>query len=120
MLPRRPYTSDSLPLTKIPFGDACTPLNRSRETIMLDPFNALKVHEDVWADESELHLDLPEMFRNLIDLMQPRARLEDFLCAYHAPLRLDLTAYSVIFTPRRVRVVGPSRRAIVDAKHENL
>ena len=30
----------------------CTPLNRIRETIVLDLFNALKVHEDVWADQS--------------------------------------------------------------------
>ncbi|KAH9988649.1 hypothetical protein BJV77DRAFT_1160872 [Russula vinacea] len=120
---RHPYTSDPFPLTQTPSSDACTPLNRSRETIVLDLFIALKVHDDVWADESELHLGQPEAFRDLFDLMQPRARLEDLLCAYLAPLRLDLTAYSVTFAPRRVGVVGPSRRTIVDverAKDEKL
>ena len=90
---------------------------------MLDLFIALKVHDDVWADESELHLGQPEAFRDLFDLMQPRARLEDLLCAYLAPLRLDLTAYSVTFAPRRVGV-GPSRRTIIvdveRAKDEKL
>jgi hypothetical protein len=113
---RRPYTSDPFPLTQTPSNDACTPLNRSRETIVLDLFIALKVHDDVWADESELHLGQPEAFRDLFDLMQPRARLEDLLCAYLVPLRLDLTAYSVTFAPRRVGVVGPSRRTIVDVE----
>ena len=54
--------------------------------------------------------------------MQPRARLEDILCAYMTPLRLDLTAYSVIFASRLVGAVGPSR-TIVDvyrAKDEKL
>ena len=83
---------------------------------MLDLFIALKVYDDVWADESELHLGQPEAFRDLFDLMQPRARLEDLLCAYLAPVRLDLTAYSVTFAPRRVGVVGPSRRTIVDVE----
>ena len=68
--------------------------------IVLDLFRviALKVHDDVWADESELYLGQLEAFRDLFDMMQPRARLEDLLCAYLAPLRLDLTA----FAPRRV------------------
>jgi hypothetical protein len=113
---RRPYTSDPFPLTQAPSSDACTPLNRSRETTVLDLFIALKVYDDVWADESELHLGQPEAFRDLFDLMQPRARLEDLLCAYLAPVRLDLTAYSVTFAPRRVGVVGPSRRTIVDVE----
>lgn len=113
---RRPYTSDPFPLTQTPSSDACTPLNRSRETIVLDLFITLKVHDDVWADESELHLGQPEAFRDLFDLMQPRARLEDILFAYLGPMRLDLTAYSVTFAPRRVGVVGPSRRTIVDVE----
>jgi hypothetical protein len=113
---RRPYTSDPFPLTQTPSSDACTPLNRSRETTVLDLFIALKVHDDVWADESELHLGQPEAFRDLFDLMQPRARLEDLLRAYLAPMRLDLTAYSVTFAIRRVGVVGPSRRTIVDVE----
>ena len=44
--------------------------------------------------------------------MRPRARLEDLLCAHVAPLSLDLTAYGIMFAPRRVRAVGPSRRTI--------
>ena len=83
---------------------------------MLDLFIVLKVHDDLWADESELHLGQPEAFRDLFDLMQPRARLEDLLCAYLAPTRLDLTAYGITFAPRRVGVVGPSRRTIVDVE----
>jgi hypothetical protein len=70
---------------------------------VLDLFMALKVHDDVWVDESELHLLQPEAFRDLFDLMQPRARLEDLLCAYLALLWLNLAAYSVTFAPRRVR-----------------
>jgi hypothetical protein len=83
---------------------------------VLDLFIALKVHDDVWADECELHLGQPEAFRDLFDLMQPRARLEDLLFAYLAPMRVDLTAYGVTFAPRRVGVVGPSRRTIVDVE----
>ena len=56
---------------------------------MPDLFIALKVHDDVWADESELHLGQPEDFRDLFDLMQPRAHLENLLCAYMTPLRLE-------------------------------
>lgn len=106
-----------------PFSDTCTPLNRNRETIVLDLFIVLKVHDDVWAEESELHLGQLEAFRDLFDLMQPCARLEDLLCAYLASSRLYLTAYSITFTPRRVGVVGPSCQTIVDverAKDENL
>ena len=74
------------------------------------------MHDDVCADESELYLGQPESFLDLFNLMQPHTRLEDIFCACLAPLRLDLTAYSVTFAPRRVEVVGPSRRTIVDVK----
>lgn len=53
-----------------------------RETRVLDLYIALKVREDVWADESELHLEREESFKDLFDLMQPRARLEDLVRAY--------------------------------------
>jgi len=98
-------------------------LHRSRETTVLDLFIALKVHDDVWADETELHLGQPEAFRDLFDLMQPRARLEDLLSGYLAPTRIDLSPYSVTFAPRRVGLVGPSRRTIVEverARDESL
>jgi hypothetical protein len=113
---RHPYTSDPFSLTQSPSSDACTSLTRSRETVVLDHFIALKVHDDVFADESELHLGQPEAFRDLFDHTQPRARLEDLLCAYLLPTRIDLTAFSVTFAPRRVGVVGPSRRTIVDVE----
>jgi len=112
---RHPYTSDPFPLQTHP-GDVATPLSRSRETVVLDRFIALKVHDDVFADESELHLGQPEAFRDLFDLMQPRARLEDLLRAYLASTRIDLSVYSVTFAPRRVGIVGPSRRTIVDVE----
>jgi hypothetical protein len=53
-----------------------------RETSVLDHFIALKVHEDVWADESELHLERDESFKDLFDLMQPRSRIEDLVRHY--------------------------------------
>jgi hypothetical protein len=55
--------------------------------------------------------------------MQLRAQLEDLLCAYLAPLRFDVTVYSTAFAPRRVVVVSPSLRTIIDvepAKDERL
>ncbi|KAI0295134.1 hypothetical protein B0F90DRAFT_1566968, partial [Multifurca ochricompacta] len=116
-LVRAPYTSDPFPLATIPSStDACNPRNRSRETTVLDLFIALKVQDDLWADETELHSGQPEAFRDLFDLMQPRARLEDLLRIYLAPNRVELSAYSVTFAPRRVGIVGPARRTIVEVE----
>lgn len=42
-------------------------------------FIALKVREDVWSDDTELHLEREESFRDLFDFGQPRARLEDLV-----------------------------------------
>ena len=81
---------------------------------MLDLFIPSKVHDDVQAAEGRLSQQ--EAFRDLFDLMQLRARLEDLLCAHVAPLRLDLAGYITMLAPRRVRVVGPSRRTIVDVE----
>ncbi|KAF7361370.1 hypothetical protein MSAN_01169800 [Mycena sanguinolenta] len=53
-----------------------------RETATLDLFIAVKVREDVWADDSELHLERDESFKDLFDLAQPRARLEDLIRVY--------------------------------------
>ncbi|KAI9461898.1 hypothetical protein BJY52DRAFT_163713 [Lactarius psammicola] len=114
---RPPYTSDPFPLSATPSAAGTSaPLHHSRETAVLDLFIALKVHDDVWADETELHLGQPEAFRDLFDLMQPRARLEDLLHTYLAPARIDLSPYSVTFAPRRVGLVGPSRRTIVEVE----
>ncbi|KAJ6481742.1 hypothetical protein C8R45DRAFT_310989 [Mycena sanguinolenta] len=54
-----------------------------RETSILDLFIALKVREDVWADDSDLHLSRAEpTFTDLFSLMQPRARLDDLVREY--------------------------------------
>lgn len=37
---------------------------------MLDLYIALKVREDVWMDETELHLERDDCFKDLFDLMQ--------------------------------------------------
>ncbi|KAI0371001.1 hypothetical protein BV20DRAFT_966111 [Pilatotrama ljubarskyi] len=94
-LVRPPYTSDPFPLSlpDSPFASyvsSSSPLSSSllplqsvqRETRVLDLFIALKVREDVWADDSELHLEREESFKDLFDLMQPRARLEDLIRHY--------------------------------------
>ena len=41
------YTSEPFPLTQTPSSNACTPLNRSRQMVVLELFIALKVHDDV-------------------------------------------------------------------------
>lgn len=84
---RFPYTSDPFPFSSSrgsPSGslhaDLPSPLNPNhRETAILDLFLALKVREDVWADETELYLGRGESFRDLFELMQPKARLEDLV-----------------------------------------
>ena len=88
-LVRPPYSSDPFPLQSpsphtVP-KSANSPITiRSiqRETQVLDLFIALKVREDVWLDESELHLERDESFRDLFDLSQPRSRAEDLVRAY--------------------------------------
>lgn len=84
---RAPYSSDPFPLTSPTLSPAASsslsPIQSlQRETRVLDLFIALTVREDVWADESELHLEREESFRDLFDLMQPRSRLEDLVRAY--------------------------------------
>ena len=81
---RPPYTTDPFPHA-LPGSSSATSSHFSiiqRETRVLDLFIALKVREDVWADDSELHLEREESFKDLFDLMQPRARLEDLLRVY--------------------------------------
>jgi len=86
---RSPYSSDPFPLPTSP-QSAFAPVNPAnlrlgtiqRETATLDLFIALKVREDVWADDSELHLERDESFKDLFDLAQPRSRLEDLVRVY--------------------------------------
>ena len=55
---------------------------QQRETVVLDLFIALKIREDVFLDDTELHNERGESFRDLFELMQPRARLEDLVRLY--------------------------------------
>ena len=50
-----------------------------RETLILDRFITLKVREDVFSDDSSLHLEGDDKFRDLFNLAQPQARLEDLV-----------------------------------------
>lgn len=90
---RPPYTSDPFPHSApTPAYTASSSLTSAaeyntlqslqRETQVLDLFIALKVREDVWMDDSELHLEREESFKDLFDLMQPRSRLEDLVRYY--------------------------------------
>jgi len=85
---KHPYSSDPFPLSTpspLSFKHLVSPVNSiQRETQVLDLFISLKVREDVWADDTELHLERDESFKDLFDLMQPRARLEDLLRSYGA------------------------------------
>lgn len=87
-LVRPPYSSDPFPLqttaSQVPPTDALVSPIKSvqRETKVLDLFIAGKVREDVWMDESELHLEREESVRDLFDLMQPRSRMEDLVRIY--------------------------------------
>jgi hypothetical protein len=40
---------------------------------VLDLFISLKAREDVWLDETDLHLEREESFNDLFSLMQVRA-----------------------------------------------
>jgi hypothetical protein len=90
---RPPYTSDPFPQsastpvytsssTSTSPTESNTLQSLQRETQVLDLFIALKVREDVWMDDSELHLERDESFKDLFDLMQPRSRMEDLVRHY--------------------------------------
>ena len=75
---KHPYTSDPFPLSSTEAsGDTVSstspPIQSlQRETEVLDLFIALKAHEDVWLDETDLHLEREESFNDLFALMQAR------------------------------------------------
>ncbi|KAH8830943.1 hypothetical protein DL96DRAFT_1594896, partial [Flagelloscypha sp. PMI_526] len=86
-LVKAPYTSDPFPYLQEPSSSGSayprSPLNvLQRETAILDRFIALKVREDMWRDESVFHLEREENFRDLFDVSQPKARLEDLVRVY--------------------------------------
>ena len=92
-----PYSSDPFPITSGPpayetNGSPTTPYHShnsiteesplqtmQRETVILDRFITLKVREDVFSDDSSLHLEGDDKFRDLFNLAQPQARLEDLV-----------------------------------------
>ncbi|KAJ7326326.1 hypothetical protein DFH08DRAFT_916859 [Mycena albidolilacea] len=135
---RPPYTSDPFPFShtshppthakSLSMSSTQTVSPRSgltsvqRETPILDLFIALKVRDDVWADDSDLHLSRAEStFSDLFSLMQPRARIEDLVREYgvaegvvYIDRRrggkvtvhpLPFSALSVSFSSRRVGLV---------------
>lgn len=56
-------------------------LSAHRETQVLDLYIALRVKEDLLSSGTSLHLPAEESFRDLFELMQPRARMEDLVFA---------------------------------------
>lgn len=80
---RPPYSSDPFPLSSSASTSSVSAIDTlQRETKVLDLFIALKVHEDVMVDDSSLHLERDDSFKDLFDLMQPRSRLEDLVRDY--------------------------------------
>ena len=100
---RPPYSSDPFPLavSSSPSGETSNPpayaptllssdgltttsslVLLQRETVILDRYIILKVIQDVLADDTELHIGREESFRDLFDVAQPRARLEDLVRMY--------------------------------------
>ncbi|VDC02880.1 unnamed protein product [Peniophora sp. CBMAI 1063] len=143
-LVKYPYTSDPFPLAATPPTDASSSTSSpvlpslQRETAVLNLFIALKVREDVWADDSELHLERDESFRDLFDLLEPRARMEDLVRVYgersgliysrlvkanehHTSHKgmLDFATLAVSFSSRRVGIVVTAqgrKRTVVDTE----
>jgi len=69
-LVKAPYSSDPFPAVSAS-QEVSPVLNPGhRETRVLDLYIAAKVREDVWIDESELHLERDDAFKDLFDLMQ--------------------------------------------------
>ncbi|KAF8588049.1 hypothetical protein K439DRAFT_1385097 [Ramaria rubella] len=115
-LVRPPYTSDPFPMGSDYSESSIQSIQR--ETEALDLFIALKAREDVWMDETELHLEKKDSFNDLFALIQPRRRLEDLLRYYGhrygfislsdtLPSRsvIPFSQLSISFSTRKVGVV---------------
>ncbi|KAF8588090.1 hypothetical protein K439DRAFT_1658732 [Ramaria rubella] len=135
---KQPYTSDPFPAATL--SELASPVLSpgNRETRVLDLYIALKVREDVWMDETELHLERDESFKDLFDLMQPRSRTEDLVAQYGTQLDLITTtltpaptarartpipfaSLTVSFSPRRLGLIlssGGQKRTIVECCRE--
>jgi len=132
---KQPYTSDPFPLS-VNSHASCSTSSSSpefriqslqRETTILDLFVALKVKEDVYADDTELHLPDDDGFKDIFELMQPRSRLEDLLRHYglqsgvislqpmpsssssSSSTGLNFETLSINFSPRKVSVMQIDR-----------
>jgi hypothetical protein len=85
-LVKKPYTSDPFPLgyTEATGGNTSPALlpiqSLQRETEILDLFIALKAREDVWLDETDLHLEREDGFKDLFTLMQVRPSVNFTSC----------------------------------------
>jgi hypothetical protein len=76
------FSLSSLPSYHTAAQSAPSPvLSSHRETQVLDLFIALRVREDLYSAGTSLHLTADESFRDVFDLMQPKARMEDLLFA---------------------------------------
>lgn len=71
-----------------------------RETAVLDRFILLKVRQDVFLDDTSLHIDREDAFRDLFDVAQPRARLEDLV-------RIVGSKEGVVYVPGSGRTPTP-------------
>jgi hypothetical protein len=77
--PGYPGSGNSTPATPADISSRSPVVALQRETSTLDLFIALKVREDVFADDTELHLESEERFKDLFDYAQPKSRLEDLV-----------------------------------------
>ncbi|EJT97203.1 hypothetical protein DACRYDRAFT_85212 [Dacryopinax primogenitus] len=109
-----------------------------RETAVLDMFIAFQVRQNVLRDESELHLEAGhEGVKDLFELLQPRARMEDLVRKYalragvvsvgtNGPVGRDKIPFrelSVNFSSRKVglvRSVGGRKRIIAEVGRERM
>jgi hypothetical protein len=72
------YSSDPFPLSSLASPSPVSGVDTlQRETRVLDFFIALKIHEDIMVDDSSLHLEQGDSFKDLFNFIQPRSRLED-------------------------------------------
>ncbi|THH33023.1 hypothetical protein EUX98_g1162 [Antrodiella citrinella] len=146
-LVRAPYTSDPFPHHNTSpdtpsalsaYHTDSPVLSLQRETRVLDLFISLKVREDVWADDTEFHLERDESFRDLFDLMQPKSRVEDLVrlhgvregvvddseagmgtCTTKQPVPVPFSVLSVSFSSRRVGLILTTKerkRTIVEVE----
>ncbi|KAF8955797.1 hypothetical protein BDZ97DRAFT_1672928, partial [Flammula alnicola] len=105
------------------------------EIPVLDRFILLKVCQDVFTDESELHMDREDAFQDLFDVARPLARLEDLVRIYGVregivstqPSSLSIgrlqqqnlnplpfPSLSISFSPRRIGLVLNGGRTIAE------